>query len=523
MNAPGRPSQVVGEALDKVVSVARAGAINVAGIAANGVLQFLLVVVISRGIGPRGAGVLYQAIALFTVASTAAQFGSDTGVLRMLPWYRARGSASEVRGMLSVAVWTVLAISTVIAAVTFVLAPQLADLFMRGVTTRAAILHIRLLTPVIPLATATLVMLAATRALGTMIPTVAVENVGKPAIRVILVLVAIMAGAGTVGVTVSWALPVVIGSAAALQIFRAMIRRDPPTGSLGRPGRPRRTLAVEFWRFSAPRGAAGILEITLGWLDILLLGAFRPVAEVGVYAAVSRTVVAALFILRAVSKAFEPAVSALLARDRRQQAQTLYQIATWWLMAASLPIFLTLAVFPRYLLQVFGPDFVLGHTALTVLALAMLINVGTGNVTAVLLMGGRSSWNLINALVALCLNVILNLILIPPLGMDGAAIAWGVSIVVNNLAALIEIRVLLRLEPFGAGYPLVALSSLVCFGLLGIAIRTALGSSTPSFILYVVASTTLYFLTLFQMRRQLELPILWRALHRQRVEKPKET
>jgi O-antigen/teichoic acid export membrane protein len=514
MNPPGRPSQVVGEALDKVLSVARAGVINIAGIAANGVLQFLLVVVISRGVGPRGAGVLYQAIALFTVASAAAQFGSDIGVLRMLPWYRARGSESEVRAMLRVAVWTVLAISTVIAAVTFVLAPQLADLFMRGVTTRAAILHIRLLAPVIPFATATLVMLAATRAFGTMIPTVGVENVGKPAIRVILVFVAIMAGAGTVGVTVSWALPVVIGAAGTLQIYRAMLRRKAPTESLNGRGRTRPQLAAEFWRFSAPRGVAGILEITLGWLDILLLGAFRPVAEVGVYAAVSRTVVAALFILRAVNKAFEPAVSVLLAGGRRQQAQVLYQIATWWLMAASLPIFLTLAIYPQYLLQVFGAEFVLGDTALTVLALAMLINVATGNVNAVLLMGGKSAWNLVNALVALCLNVILNLFLIPELGMNGAAIAWAASIIVHNVAALIEIRVLLGLQPFGTGYPIVVLMSVACFGLLGIVTRTAFGSSTPSFILYAMTSTALYAVAAFQMREKLELPILLEALRR---------
>ena len=118
-------------------------------------------------------------------------------------------------------------------------------------------------------------------------------------------------------------------------------------------------------------------------------------------------------------------------------------------MAASLPIYITLALFPQYLLHVFGAQFSVGHTALAILSLAMLVNVSTGNVTAVLLMGGKSSWNLMNAFGALTINVILNLTLIPRFGMVGAAIAWGASIAAQNLAAVIQVRALLGLRPFG--------------------------------------------------------------------------
>ncbi len=68
-------------------------------------------------------------------------------------------------------------------------------------------------------------------------------------------------------------------------------------------------------------------------------------------------------------------------------------------------------------------------------SLAMLVNLGTGNVTVVLLMGGKSSWGAINTGAALIVNIGLNLLLIPHLGILGAAIAWGASIVVDNVAA----------------------------------------------------------------------------------------
>ena len=110
----------------------------------------------------------------------------------------------------------------------------------------------------------------------------------------------------------------------------------------------------------------------------------------------------------------------------------------------------------------------------------MLINLGTGNVTVVLLMGGKSSWSAINAGAALVVNVGLNLLLLPHLGILGAAIAWGASIVVDNVTAMIELRWVLGLAPFGPGYWLVAAVTVGCFGVTGIAVRAVLGETLPA-------------------------------------------
>jgi O-antigen/teichoic acid export membrane protein len=498
-------------AVDDLLTVARGGATNVLGIGANGILQFLLVVVISRGMGPEGAGVFFQAIALFMIVTAAAQFGSDAGVIRMLHVYPADGRDADRRRMLSVALWTVFLLSGLLATGMFLAAPLIADAFMRGVSTSTSVLLIRILAPFIPLATITLVTLAATRAFGTMIPTVAVENIGKPAARLALVLVAMATGAGIVAVMLSWAAPVAVGAVLALFVLREMARRR-GIRHMGERSPGKRRLAAEFWRFAAPRGAAGIVEITLGWLDILLLGAFRPAAEVGVYAAVSRAAVAALFILRATNKAFQPRISALLAGDRRDEAQTLYQVATCWLMAASLPIFITLAVFPDFLLGVFGEGFDAGRTPLLILALAMLVNVSTGNVNAVLVMGGRGVWNLLNSSAALAINIVLNLLLIPRIGIVGAAVAWAISIIVTNLAAVVQVRVFLGLRPFGKGFLTVVGTSALCFGALGVVIRTMMGSSAGSFILFAILSVSLYGVALFRNREPLHLPLLRAAI-----------
>ena len=57
-----------------------------------------------------------------------------------------------------------------------------------------------------------------------------------------------------------------------------------------------------------------------------------------------------------------------------------------------------------------------------VLAAAMLVATGCGMVDMVLTMAGRTSWNLGNVLLALGVNVGLDLLLIPEHGVLGAAI-----------------------------------------------------------------------------------------------------
>ena len=223
-------------------------------------------------------------------------------------------------------------------------------------------------------------------------------------------------------------------------------------------------LAKEFWAFSAPRGVAAAFQITIIWFDLLLLSHLRDATEVGIYGAASRAVTIGTFALQAIRLAIAPQISRLLARGDRAQAQTVYQTATWWLIVVSWPLFLSLAVFGSALLGVFGSGFDQGATALAILSMAMLVNLGTGNVTVVLLMGGKSSWNLLNTAVALVLNVGLNLVLIPRFGMEGAAIAWAVSIIVDNLMALTEVWLFLGMRPFGPGYLPAASAALGCFG-----------------------------------------------------------
>ena len=86
----------------------------------------------------------------------------------------------------------------------------------------------------------------------------------------------------------------------------------------------------------------------------------------------------------------------------------------------------------------------------------MLVATAIGPVDIVLLMGGRSMWNLFNVVVALGAQPGAELPAHPAIGIAGAACAWAASILFNNIAPLAEIRAFLKLHPFGRGFPVVS-------------------------------------------------------------------
>jgi O-antigen/teichoic acid export membrane protein len=305
-----------------------------------------------------------------------------------------------------------------------------------------------------------------------------------------------------------WVVPVIVWSGAAVGTLWWLIkrsersdRREPgPTRTIG-------SLAGEFWRFSTPRAFAGFFQVVIFSLDTLLIGALRSTGEAAVYAAAGRVAVMSAFALSAIGFALSPQIAHLLTRGDSRRAETVFQSATWWVMALSWPVSIVLVVWAPLLVRVFGHQFHAASGPLAVISLGMLVQVGTGNNSIVILMGGKSGWNLASSAIALAVNVALNLALIPHFGIMGAAWAWTITMAVDNGITTWVMVHYLKLRPFGSGYPYAALAPVVCFGVLGVLVREIVGQTIPVFVVTLAASTILYALVVWRLRDTLHLNI----------------
>lgn len=494
-------------------SVARGGGLNFVGAAINGLLQFLLVVALTRLLTRAESGAFFEAVALFLILSNTAELGADTGLTRMIPAYRVHGRIADIRASLRVSLVPSFAAGAGAAVAVVILAQPLAELFTNGHAVDAARVatYIRVLAVFLPVSCAYTVAVAGTRGFGTMRPNVYVDRIGRALVQNGATIAAAGLGGSAAAIAIAWGVPLALALVVVLiwlmRLVGAVERNH--TGDRAEPS-DGRALAREFWAFTAPRGLTGVFQVTILWVGTLMVGSLMSTSAAAVYTATTRYLVAGSVVNAAVIQSIGPKLAELLSAGNTGRAGDVYRVATGWLMLAAWPLYITLAVYAPLLLHVFGHRYATaaGASSLIVLCLAMLIATGIGPVDMVLLMGGRSFWNLFNVIAALALNVAISLLLVPRIGITGAAVAWAASIVFNNAAPLAEVRAFMHVHPFGRGFPVAAAGSLVCFGVVGLAFRYVVGLSVPAFAVSAVVSCGLYAALVWRFREPLELGVL---------------
>ncbi len=477
----------------------------------SGVLGFALVLVATRSLGPAGAGLFFEGVAFLSIGSNVLLLGADVGLVRSIGGQHGKADRTDARRTLAAALVPTFLLGILAAGVAYVATPAVASLLDRSGSGQGLVPYLHVFVLALPFAIVYLACVAATRGFGTMLPAVVIDKIGKPLLQVLLLSLTVSLGWGAIALAASWTIPIVIALVAVLA-WLTLTGRDDARDVGGPASRGRRDTFVSFWRFSLPRGVAATFQVLILWLDTLLLGILDSAHAAGIYTASTRYVMLGTFIGIAITQAIAPQFASMFASGARDRARALYGTATTWEIAATWPLYMTLALFSPTVLLVFGARFEEGAGVLTILALALLVASATGPVDWVLLMGGRSGWNLFNTAVALAVNVALNLALIPHIGITGAAIAWAASLVVNSVAPLLEVWLLLGMHPFNRGYLLACAASAVCFGGVAVTIRMFLGQGLVALLVSTGISLVLYLSILRRSRALLELGAIVAAI-----------
>ena len=126
-------------------------------------------------------------------------------------------------------------------------------------------------------------------------------------------------------------------------------------------------------------------------------------------------------------------------------------------LLGTIPLLLVLLVVPGLVLQVFGTEFAEGSTALRILLIGQFVNVAVGSVGFILIMVGRTGWDLAVYAASFAIDVGLALALAPVFGANGAAAAQSTALVVANVARLWLVWRFVGIQPFTRWYAKLAI------------------------------------------------------------------
>ncbi len=432
-----------------LAALARGSAATLAGALVSTVASFGLVILVTRSVEQEDAGTFFAATAVFVVALAAAGLGTDTGLARFVLQYDA-DRPRAVRALLRAAVVPVVVCSCGLGLV----------LFLSGPATRP-------LAWALPIAALADLCLAAARAHARFGSTVVIDRIVRPGLQIVLVGLALVLGAGNACMAAAWA-----GAYAVAAVLAAYSL----AGLLG-PGSWRRTesLGRRFWSFTWPRSVARISQVTIQKADIVLVAWLLSPRDAAVYTVATRFVVFGQLASQAVSSVVQPRFTAILATEGDDSVlRRVFHVSASWSVLLAWPVYLCAAAAPAAYLGWFGESYTSGEAARVVLIMSggMLVAVASGPVDTLLLMAGRSGLSLANTLIALALDLGLCLLLLPLMGITGAAVAWVTALAVRCALAVVQLRADLRLVPDVRGLALAGSLPVLCLavpvGLVGL-------------------------------------------------------
>ncbi len=512
-------------------AVARAGSANLVGAVLLGACNFVLTVAVTRSLTTEQAGIFFSATSIFVLATTVGQLGTDTGLVYFVSRLRSLGRQREIGAYYSTALRPVAVVAVVMTVLTLALAYPLARVFTPGHEHETAP-YLYVLALFVPFAGWETVTLAATRGLSSMRPSVVVEQIFRPVLQLGLMLLVLLVVPRSVPMAFAWAGPYLPAAVLGFLWWRKLARQalarsaDPEpavdtepkelTRSQRRELRDAQNAPRMFWRFTAPRAMASVGQIAMQRLDILLVAALAGPVQAAIYTATTRFLVVGQMGNRAISTAVQPRLGHSLARHEIDHANHYYRTSTAWLMCVTWPIYLIFLVFGSVLLRVFGSGYHAGTGVLVTLSFSMLFATSCGMVDMVLNMAGRTSWNLLNVLLSVGVQFVLCLVLIPRMGILGAAIAWAAAIATGNLAALLQVGLVLGLHPFGRAPAAAAGLSVVCFLVVAGTGRILMGATLTGLLVSGTVACLLYAAGLWLLREPLELSALLVAVRRRR-------
>lgn len=387
-------------------------------------LNFLSSLLIARLLGLAGYGAFAYAQSWVALLVVPAMLGLDVLLVRNLATYWARAEWGLMNGLLRWANRAVLATSVGLS----LLAATVAWFFGRSLDSQmlsAFLVAMGLL----PLAALIYIQQATMRGLQRVVVGQLPEALIRPLLFLILIGIVYpllgedLGAAGAVGLSVA-------AAAVAFLIGARLLRKSLPRAATQAYPTYR---GQEWTRSMLPLLFLGSMLVINVQVPTILLGTIQGAEAAGAFAAVSRVALLIAFVLNAASMALAPAIASLYATGDMDRLRRMVMKSARLILLFSLPLALCLIVFNRQVLLVFGEGFTQGGAALVILSLGYLGSAAMGSVGTLLVMTGHERDAAMTIGASAVLNVVLNVALIPGYGLEGAATAAAISIVVLNL------------------------------------------------------------------------------------------
>jgi O-antigen/teichoic acid export membrane protein len=427
---------------DSLVKITRGAGLVLVGLLAARILFFIVRLLIARYGLEADYGVYSLGAAVFNIGAVIAVLGMSRGVSRSIAHARGQKDMEKVQNLIPASLYFGLLASIALAAVIFFASDILAARVFHDVSLA---FPLKLFALGLPFITVISIFTSIFVGFADVKPTVYLQNILRGVLFVVFLLPVVFLDLPFAGVY--YAFLASIGITCAVTVIYA--RRRLPVPIRFRSSLRANTVARELLFFSLPLLGMQMLNLIIGWTDTLMLGSFKSAIDVGLYNAANPPSALIAAPLNAIRLIYLPVTTTLWATGAIAEMRRNFTILTKWLCVATMPLFLVLFFFPETVLGfLFGASYVSAASTLRILAIGFILSNFLGPNGTTLIAMGHPRFVMWATVAAVVVNVGLNATLIPPLGIEGAAIASLAAIMCSNFMNSGRLYSLSKIQPF---------------------------------------------------------------------------
>jgi len=495
-----------------------------AGIAIIGVFFSKLFSYLFRFIGARYGANEYG---LFTLSLTLAAFmvvictlGLEKGLLRYIPQFLEENKPNKIKGIIKTAISYSLILSLIITIPLIIFTPWIHQTFFKNITSPHFQIILRIILLTIPLHTILRIFTYSFRAFNKNEYEVYTRSLVEGGLKFILGLLIFFLGYSIISLSAIYSISILIAFIVGLFYLK---KSFPDLTSKLKP----EYFSKELLKYSLPLISTGIFITLIASIDTFMLAYFKNEYAVGIYNTVVPIGQLMYIVPFAILTLFIPVMTRLYTNNKKQEFKQLYKTISKWIAKSSLLILILIYLYPKELLGLmFGPEYVVGSTALIILATGYFLNFLVFSSESILMVLKKTKLILYNSIIISIINIILNYFLIKVHGIEGAATATAISFIIWGIVLFSESYYLTKIIPFK-----LSLVKILISGLITLIIFVFINTTTLSkliFLLYMILTSSLYIILLlitksfdkedvliikyFQEKTKIKIPLLNKIL-----------
>ena len=416
----------------------KAAGISMIGLVLSKLIAYLTTILIAKT-GSNVLGILNLGFSIISFIAMISLLGLSNGILRYVSYYIGKKDKQRIKGT----ILSALKISSTIGISMLILTIIFSGYISINIFNKPELISvIRVFAFIIPLIIFIEIFASIFLSFKKIQYNTIIKDFGDKLFKLLLVFLFISLGFGLTGLACSYLFSSIITFSLLLYFLRKK-----EFGLFNNKIKPKSNTR-ELLIYSLPLILTSLLTLLQKWADTFVIGYYRSASEIGVYSIAFSTASLLAIIPTALMSLFIPVITSLYGQNNIRDIRKMSNNIVKWIFMINLPFAIILSIFSRELIKiVFGLEYANGYISLIILSLAYLILSMTHVYGSNLLMIKRTKLLSLFVLISTLTNILLNIILIPKYGINGAAIATLSSNIIFLILMIFSGKLVLNLQP----------------------------------------------------------------------------